>query len=94
MAPVHQECCKSWNSREGSPRGVFLLHRFSREELEELDAEGRCVITDHGEFVLFNLYLPAISSEEASKDRFPYKMRFLEVGKVWAPARFGGPDKV
>ena len=25
-----------------------LLERFSRAELEELDSEGRCVVTDHG----------------------------------------------
>ena len=31
---------------------------LSEEELRLLDAEGRCVITDHGSFVLFNVYAP------------------------------------
>lgn len=29
--------------------------------LRELDSEGRCVVTDHGAFVLFNVYAPAYS---------------------------------
>lgn len=47
-----------------------------------MDGEGRCVITDHGAFVLFNLYIPAITSEDplVAEERFSYKMRFLEAG--------------
>jgi len=39
----------------------------------ELDKEGRCVFTDHGPFVLFNVYVPNSSGGA----RLPYKMRFL-----------------
>ena len=31
---------------------------LTEEELQLLDSEGRCVITDHGDFVLFNIYAP------------------------------------
>ncbi len=53
--------------------------RFSQEELERLDAEGRVVITDHGAFVLVNVYGPAISSEESAEERFDFKLRFYQV---------------
>jgi len=33
-------------------------------QLRGLDGEGRCVATDHGAFVLFNVYVPALSGEE------------------------------
>ena len=36
------------------PNEVIL----TEDELYLLDLEGRCVITDHGEFVLFNIYAP------------------------------------
>jgi AP endonuclease-2 len=36
----------------------------------ELDSEGRCVITDHGHFVLFNVYCPNISSDDPKRLRF------------------------
>ncbi|KAJ0405836.1 hypothetical protein ATCC90586_001699 [Pythium insidiosum] len=45
------------------------------KELAELDSEGRCVITDHGAFVLFNVYCPALRSSE----RLEYKMAFHEL---------------
>jgi exonuclease III len=32
-----------------------------------LDSEGRCVCTDHGAFVLFNVYVPALSCEEKAE---------------------------
>lgn len=55
-----------------------LVERYSVEELQELDAEGRVVVTDHGAFVLFNVYGPAItaSDSEAAAARFKYKLRF------------------
>ena len=39
-----------------------------------LDSEGRCVMTDHGTFVLFNVYVPYAGGEYA---RLPFKMKFL-----------------
>mmetsp|Transcript_24539 Transcript_24539/g.51844 ORF Transcript_24539/g.51844 Transcript_24539/m.51844 type:complete len:584 (-) Transcript_24539:214-1965(-) len=38
----------------------------------ELDDQGRCVMTDHGRFVVFNVYVPAGGGQPLS-----YKMRFL-----------------
>lgn len=37
---------------------------FSATRMRELDSEGRCMITDHGTFVLFNVYLPNAGSAE------------------------------
>ena len=38
----------------------------------DLDDQGRCVMTDHGSFVLFNVYVPASSGQPLG-----YKMKFL-----------------
>lgn len=38
----------------------------------DLDDQGRCVMTDHGSFVLFNVYVPAGGGQPLS-----YKMKFL-----------------
>eukprot|EP00980_Cylindrotheca_fusiformis_P023817 scaffold11032_cov122-Cylindrotheca_fusiformis.AAC.18 len=38
----------------------------------DLDEQGRCIMTDHGKFVLFNVYVPASSGQPLS-----YKMKFL-----------------
>ncbi|KAG7366212.1 exodeoxyribonuclease III [Nitzschia inconspicua] len=38
----------------------------------DLDDQGRCVMTDHGEFVIFNVYVPAGGGQPLS-----YKMKFL-----------------
>ena len=51
-----------------------LLSCLSASELRELDSEGRCVITDHGAFLLFNVYIP-----NAGEERNDFKLRFLEV---------------
>lgn len=40
---------------------------------DELDDEGRCIMTDHGKFIIFNVYVPNASSV----DRMRFKMRFL-----------------
>ena len=39
-----------------------------------LDCEGRCLLTDHNQFVIFNIYVP--NSGQGHK-RYPYKMKFL-----------------
>lgn len=54
-------------------------YRFTQEELLAIDLEGRCVITDHEAFILFNLYGPAITSEENAAERFAYKMQLYQV---------------
>lgn len=51
--------------------------------LQELDSEGRVVITDHGAFVLFNIYGPALSSEENFEQRLEFKLKFYKVGEAW-----------
>lgn len=39
--------------------GCDDLHAtYEQADLRELDKEGRCVVTDHGDFVLFNVYFP------------------------------------
>ena len=48
-------------------------------DIAELDAEGRCLITDHGEFVLFNIYAPALTSEDSIADRIEFKMSWFQV---------------
>ena len=57
----------------------IIFCRHSREELEQIDSEGRCVVTDHGAFVLFNIYGPAISSEENAAERYAFKLDFYKV---------------
>lgn len=41
------------------------------------DNEGRAVITDHGTFVLVNLYGPAVT--DITAERFPRKLSFYKV---------------
>ncbi|KAK9830809.1 hypothetical protein WJX74_008240 [Apatococcus lobatus] len=55
-----------------------LYESFTKEELEVIDAEGRCLLTDHGDFVLGNIYAPAMTSEENAEERFQYRMQFYK----------------
>lgn len=50
-------------SADGCPFGV-----------EDLDDEGRCIVTDHCQFVLINVYVP----NTAGGPRTTYHLRFLE----------------
>ncbi len=52
---------------------------YSREEVEAIDGEGRCVVTDHQAFIIFNIYGPAISNEENAAERYAYKLQFYKV---------------
>lgn len=61
---------------------VHLSFRFTQDELLAIDLEGRCVITDHGQFILFNLYGPAITNEESAEERFAYKLRLYKVQEL------------
>ena len=61
--------CRDWCSPQAAARGLVGpengdVEHLSLEEQAGLDAEGRCIMTDHGAFVLFNVYIPALSSEE------------------------------
>ncbi|XVF18031.1 hypothetical protein REPUB_Repub10bG0176300 [Reevesia pubescens] len=53
------------------------LEEFSREKLLKVDSEGRCIITDHGHFVLFNLYGPRAGSDDA--ERIQFKLNFFKI---------------
>ena len=70
------------------PNSAICNARYTREELEMIDNQGRCVITDHGKFVLFNVYGPAVTNE--LNERFAFKMRFYQVShpSKRATARF------
>ncbi|CAM6087652.1 unnamed protein product [Calypogeia fissa] len=48
---------------------------LSMQELLQLDSEGRCLITDHGSFVLFNLYCPRVEGGDA--ERLKFKLDFF-----------------
>eukprot|EP00446_Apocalathium_sp_SHHI-4_P035180 CAMPEP_0177317982 /NCGR_PEP_ID=MMETSP0368-20130122/13829_1 /TAXON_ID=447022 ORGANISM="Scrippsiella hangoei-like, Strain SHHI-4" /NCGR_SAMPLE_ID=MMETSP0368 /ASSEMBLY_ACC=CAM_ASM_000363 /LENGTH=559 /DNA_ID=CAMNT_0018777377 /DNA_START=66 /DNA_END=1746 /DNA_ORIENTATION=+ len=53
----------------------------------ELDSEGRCLMTDHGTFVVFNVYVP----NSAGGMRLPFKMRFqVHLRAAMAGARKAG----
>ncbi|KAL0040073.1 hypothetical protein WJX79_005110 [Trebouxia sp. C0005] len=59
------------------PDDQVFWNRFSKEHLEQIDNQGRCIITDHGKFVLLNLYGPAVTNED--NERFAMKMALYEV---------------
>jgi exonuclease III len=46
-----------------------------KKENNILNQEGRCLFTDHGEFVIFNLYVPNSGEQHC---RYQFKMKFLE----------------
>lgn len=48
-------------------------------DIDELDKEGRCLMTDHGKFVIFNCYVPFSGKDYC---RLPFKLRFLDALKV------------
>ena len=50
--------------------------RAERDPLQDaaLDAEGRCVLTFHGNFAIFNCYIPFSG---VSNERLPFKVKYL-----------------
>ncbi|OVA19651.1 Exodeoxyribonuclease III xth [Macleaya cordata] len=62
---------------EVSAKVECLLEGTTKEELLKVDSEGRCVITDHGHFVLFNIYGPR--AEHDDKERTQFKLTFFNV---------------
>ena len=48
---------------------------FYGEDYKGLDLEGRCLVTDHNDFVLVNAYFPT----NGGKERIVFKMWFLYV---------------
>lgn len=53
-------------------KGMVLSADSRPLKSPDLDDQGRCVMTDHGSFVLFNVYVPAEGGQPLS-----YKMKFL-----------------
>ena len=83
-SPGFQTFCAP-NRQPGQRSGLNGVATFARDGftlwadpaplgLEELDMEGRCLLTCHLDFVLFNVYVPATGSGRA---RLPHKHRFL-----------------
>ncbi len=77
LGPTVLGCSAATAAACASPH--TLRCRFTDHELAEIDQEGRCVCTDHGCFVVFNLYVPAITTEDKAAERFAFKLRLLEV---------------
>lgn len=71
-----------WSSAER--KGYSGTSTWSKKEplkvengmgIQKYDSEGRLVVTDHGDFVLFNIYFPNGASKE---ERHNYKQEFLK----------------
>lgn len=55
-------------------KGVTCSTTTSVFECSSLDNEGRCILSDHGSFVIFNIYVPNSGDKYC---RYPFKMKFL-----------------
>ncbi|MED6208013.1 Aminopeptidase 2 mitochondrial, variant 2 [Stylosanthes scabra] len=53
------------------------IEEFSQDELLGVDSEGRCVITDHHHFVLFNVYGPRAGGDD--EERIQFKQKFYQI---------------
>lgn len=67
--PNNQQC----NVNECPCGGIS----HTEETLRSIHDEGRCIITDHGLFILFNVYIPALSTDY--EGRIVFKLQFLHV---------------
>ncbi len=70
-AQVHK--VRFWCSFQLGTIGGSNDFKIAKQELLVLDGEGRCVITDHQLFVLFNVYFPC-----GSEDRADFKLAFSQ----------------
>ncbi|XXG86153.1 hypothetical protein AAC387_Pa11g1101 [Persea americana] len=63
----------------GTPHRISLegLEEITEEDLLKVDSEGRCIITDHGHFVLFNIYGPRAESHDM--ERLSFKRKFFKI---------------
>ncbi|KAL9142171.1 hypothetical protein ABFS82_14G151400 [Erythranthe guttata] len=59
------------------PSIVEGLEDFSTDELLNIDGEGRCVVTDHDHFVLFNVYGPRAVRDD--RERIEFKLKFFNI---------------
>jgi AP endonuclease-2 len=72
--------CEDGLTSHISPDSPILI-AYSKDELQILDSEGRCMITDHLQFVLLNIYFP----NDAGPDRDTFRRQFYNV--VWMRCR-------
>lgn len=63
--------------REGLYSPIHADDKPFRDTDPELDGEGRVMVTDHGPFVVFNVYAPNAGDSSAGRPRLAYKLRFL-----------------
>eukprot|EP01135_Chromosphaera_perkinsii_P007723 Nk52_evm12s967 gene=Nk52_evmTU12s967 len=59
-----------------------LMENFTEQQLQSFDIEGRTVMSDHGWFVLLNVYAPMAhrgggDEEASSEERWQYKLDFM-----------------
>lgn len=47
-----------------------LHSELDASTLKDLDSEGRCIVTDHAAFVLFNVYFPNATEDDAARQKF------------------------
>ncbi len=85
LSPHAHTCPLHHPAGTRGPSAAALLHPrwaaagLDADQLRALDSEGRVLLTDHGAFVLVNVYGPAISSEERAEERMAFKMQFYRV---------------
>ena len=63
-------------------RGLCASANCTPLDDEELDIEGRAILTDHGDFLLFNVSVP---NDSTGASRLPFKMRFLHRLRSYPP---------
>uniref|UniRef100_A0A2N9ICZ6 DNA-(apurinic or apyrimidinic site) endonuclease 2 n=1 Tax=Fagus sylvatica TaxID=28930 RepID=A0A2N9ICZ6_FAGSY len=69
---------ESSQNGKGEAREILEgLEEFAKDELLKVDSEGRCVITDHDHFVLFNLYCPRAECDDTQ--RIQFKLTFFKI---------------
>ncbi|XP_042494643.1 DNA-(apurinic or apyrimidinic site) endonuclease 2 isoform X2 [Macadamia integrifolia] len=59
------------------PAKVEGLQGMTKGDLLKVDSEGRCIITDHGHFILFNIYGPRAQCDDA--ERLQFKRTFFNI---------------
>ncbi|KAJ9172672.1 hypothetical protein P3X46_015886 [Hevea brasiliensis] len=67
----------SRNGKDEMPAVAQDLEEFDKDELLKVDGEGRCIITDHSHFVLFNIYGPRAESDDS--ERIQFKLMFFKI---------------
>lgn len=72
-----ENCRESGIRKDELPAKLEGLEGIGKDELLKVDAEGRCIITDHGHFVLFNVYGPRADSDDT--ERIQFKLTFFNI---------------